>query len=82
MGAIGSSPGGGESLQRYDHTTKQVQLVNVWPEPYHDGNTAEVRFQWTYPIVFSPHDSNTLYDGRQQGVPNHRRGAQLGDHQP
>ena len=61
VGAIGSSPGGGESLQRYDHTTKQVQLVNVWPEAYHDGNTAEVRFQWTYPIVFSPHDSNVLY---------------------
>ncbi len=48
-------------MQRYDHTTKQVQLVNVWPEAYHDGNTAEVRFQWTYPIVFSPHDSNVLY---------------------
>jgi photosystem II stability/assembly factor-like uncharacterized protein len=61
VGAIGSSPGGGESLQRYDHLTKQVQLVNVWPEAYHDGNTAEVRFQWTYPIVFSPHDPNTLY---------------------
>ncbi len=61
VGAIGSSPGGGESLQRYDHTTRQIQLVNVWPEAYHDGNTAEVRFQWTYPIVFSPHDSNTLY---------------------
>jgi photosystem II stability/assembly factor-like uncharacterized protein len=61
VGAIGSSPGGGESLQRYDHATKQVRLVSVWPEPYHDGNTAEVRFQWTYPIVFSPHDSNVLY---------------------
>ena len=61
VGAIGSSPGGGDSLQRYDHTTKQVQLVNVWPEAYHDGATAEVRFQWTYPIVFSPHDSNVLY---------------------
>ena len=61
VGAIGSSPGGGESMQRYDHRTKQVQLVNVWPEAYHDGNTAEVRFQWTYPIVFSPHDSGVLY---------------------
>ena len=61
LGAIGSSPGGGEALQRYDHRTKQIQLVNIWPEAYHDGNTAEVRFQWTYPIVFSPHDSNTLY---------------------
>ncbi|MEP7112516.1 MAG: glycosyl hydrolase, partial [Ilumatobacteraceae bacterium] len=61
VGAIGSSPGGGESLQRYDHVSKQVQLINVWPEAYHDGNTAEVRFQWTYPIVFSTHDANVLY---------------------
>ena len=61
VGAIGSSPGGGDALQRYDHTSKQIQLVNVWPEAYHDGITAEVRFQWTYPIVFSPHDSNVLY---------------------
>jgi Sortilin, neurotensin receptor 3, len=61
VGAIGSSPGGGDALQRYDHRTKQIQLVSVWPEAYHDGNTAEVRFQWTYPIVFSPQDSNVLY---------------------
>ncbi len=61
VGAIGSSPGGGDSLQRYDHVSKQIQLVSVWPEAYHDGNTAEVRFQWTYPIMFSPQDPNTLY---------------------
>lgn len=61
VGAIGSSPGGGDALQRYDHTTGQIQLVSVWPESYHDGNTAEVRFQWTYPIVFSPQDPNVLY---------------------
>jgi len=61
VGAIGSSAGSGDALQRYDHRTKQIQLVSVWPEAYHDGNTAEVRFQWTYPIVFSPHDPNTLY---------------------
>jgi len=61
VGAIGSSPGGGDALQRYDHTTKQIQLVSVWPEAYHDGNTSEVRFQWTYPIVFCPQDSSVLY---------------------
>ncbi len=61
VGAIGSSPGGGDCLQKYDHVSKQIQLVNVWPEEYHDGNTAEVRFQWTYPIVFSPHDPDVLY---------------------
>ncbi len=61
VGAIGSSPGGGDALQRYDHSTGQVQLVSVWPEAVHDGNTAEVRFQWTYPIVFSPQDPGVLY---------------------
>ncbi len=61
VGAIGSSPGGGESLQRYDKRTNQVQLVNVWPEAYNDGATAEVRFQWTYPIVFSPQNADTIY---------------------
>ena len=35
--------------------------MSVWPEAYHDGNSAEVRFQWTYPIVFSPQDPDTLY---------------------
>ena len=61
VGAIGSSPGGGDALQKYDHVSKQIQLVSVWPESAHDGNSAEVRFQWTYPIVFSPQDENTLY---------------------
>ncbi|MFT7475274.1 MAG: photosystem II stability/assembly factor-like uncharacterized protein [Verrucomicrobiales bacterium] len=61
VGAIGSSPGGGDALQKYDHVSKQIQLVSVWPESSHDGNTADVRFQWTYPIVFSPQDANVLY---------------------
>ena len=61
VGAIGSSPGGGDALQKYDHKSKQIQLVSVWPESPHDGNSADVRFQWTYPVVFSPFDTNTLY---------------------
>ncbi|MCB0991622.1 MAG: hypothetical protein KDB16_11620, partial [Acidimicrobiales bacterium] len=61
VGAIGSSPGGGDALQRYDHKTGQIQLVSVWPEGSHDGNSAEVRFQWTYPIMFCPHDPGVLY---------------------
>ncbi|NNF62616.1 MAG: glycosyl hydrolase [Acidimicrobiia bacterium] len=61
VGAIGSSPGGGDALQKYDHKSKQIQLISVWPEGYHDGNTADIRFQWTYPIVYSPHDPETLY---------------------
>ena len=62
-GAIGSSPGGGGNMLRYDHSTGQVRIITVWPEL----NTgfgpvdARYRFQWTYPIQFSPHDSGVLY---------------------
>ena len=31
-GAIGSSPGGGGSLLRYDHNSGQVRSITVWPE--------------------------------------------------
>ena len=65
VGAIGSSPGGGGALQRYDHRTGQVRLVNVWPE-HHGGmgpGELKYRFGWTFPIRFSPHDPNVLYVG-------------------
>jgi photosystem II stability/assembly factor-like uncharacterized protein len=65
VGAIGSSPGGGNCLQRYDHRTRQIRLITTWPE-YMGGYGAgehTYRFAWTYPIVISPHDPNTLYVG-------------------
>ena len=65
VGAIGSSPGGAGALQRYDHRTGQVRLVNVWPE-HHGGmgpGELKYRFGWTFPIRFSPHDPNVLYAG-------------------
>jgi photosystem II stability/assembly factor-like uncharacterized protein len=65
VGAIGSSPGGGNCLQRYDHGSKQLRLVTTWPEMTSGEAAAdlEYRFAWTYPIVFSPHDPDTLYIG-------------------
>lgn len=65
IGAIGSSPGGSGALQRYDHRTRQIQLVNVWPEESTGISPKDLkyRFAWTYPIVFSPHDAETLYVG-------------------
>ncbi len=65
IGAIGSSPGGQGALQRYDHRTGQIRLVNVWPE-HHGGMGAgelKYRFGWTYPIRFSPHDPDVLHVG-------------------
>ncbi len=63
VGAIGSSPGGGNALQRYDHRSKQLRLVTTWPEMT-AGEAAldhQYRFAWTYPILFSPHDPDLLY---------------------
>lgn len=65
VGAIGSSPGGGNSLQRYDHRTQQIRLISTWPRSTtgHGAQAEKYRFSWTYPIVFSPHDTNTIYIG-------------------
>jgi photosystem II stability/assembly factor-like uncharacterized protein len=65
VGAVGSSPGGAGALQRYDHRTRQIHLVNVWPEESTGiaPKDLKYRFAWTFPIVFSPHDAGTLYVG-------------------
>ena len=62
-GAIGSAPGGGGILLRHDRGTGQTRIVTVWPEDYSGVGAKDMRhrFQWTFPIFFSPHDSNTLY---------------------
>ena len=62
-GGIGSSPGGGGNLLRYDHSTGQTRLITVWPELYYGSGAGAMkyRFQWTFPIQYSPHDPNVLY---------------------
>ena len=64
-GAIGSVPGGGGCLIRYDRNTGQIRNVTVWPERIYGYGPKDhkYRFQWTFPIQFSPHDSNVLYVG-------------------
>jgi photosystem II stability/assembly factor-like uncharacterized protein len=55
---------GGE-ITRYDHRTEQEQAINPWPINPIGWAAADVkhRFQWTEPIVFSPHDPKVLYFG-------------------
>jgi photosystem II stability/assembly factor-like uncharacterized protein len=62
-GAVGSSPGGGGCLLRYDHKTEQIRIVTVWPEYFFgEGEGSQRhRFQWTFPLRFSPHDPHALY---------------------
>ncbi len=62
-GAVGSSPGGGGNLLRYDHATGQIRIITVWPElgTGRGANEMKYRFQWTFPVQFSPHDPDVLY---------------------
>ncbi|MEM9328777.1 MAG: glycosyl hydrolase, partial [Bacteroidota bacterium] len=50
-------------LTRVNHETKEVRAVNVWPDnPMgHGAEDFKYRFQWNFPIFFSPHDPNRLY---------------------
>lgn len=50
-------------LTRYDHRSHQQVDITVWPEDpigYGAGDL-RYRFQWTFPVVLSPHDPNCLY---------------------
>ncbi len=57
----GGSYGG--FLTRINHRTKQIQAINVWPDnPMGYGAEGmKYRFQWNFPIFFSPHDPQKLY---------------------
>lgn len=50
-------------LTRFDYSTGQSRAISVFPEDpmgYSSEDRPE-RFQWTFPIVFDPHDPKTLY---------------------
>ena len=50
-------------MQRYDRKTRQIRLVTVWPDVASGRAPADLkyRFNWTFPILFSPHDPGLLY---------------------
>jgi photosystem II stability/assembly factor-like uncharacterized protein len=57
----------GGYLTRLDRSTGQTRFVNVWPE-YPVGQAPrdlKERFQWTFPIVFSPVNPKALYTSSQ-----------------
>jgi hypothetical protein len=55
----------GGLITRYDHRTGQVRNVTVYPEnPMgHGAEGMKYRFQWNFPLLFSPHDPPVLYAG-------------------
>jgi photosystem II stability/assembly factor-like uncharacterized protein len=61
----GGSYGG--LLTRLNHATGELRDVNPWPDNPMGSGAAElkVRFQWNFPVAFSPNDPNTLYAAAQ-----------------
>ena len=53
----------GGYLTRYDKRLDDTRTINPWPEnPMGSGaGDLKYRFQWTFPIVVSPHDPGALY---------------------
>ena len=54
---------GGGVVTRYDKKLKSVQDISPWPldTSGHGAEDYEHRFQWTEPIVISPHDPDVIY---------------------
>jgi photosystem II stability/assembly factor-like uncharacterized protein len=51
------------SLQRLDHRTGESRAINVWPidNMGAGAEAAKYRFQWNFPIFFSPNNPKRLY---------------------
>ncbi len=54
-------------LTRYDHETGGLRNINAWPDnPMGSGvEVMKYRFQWSFPLLFSPNDPKLLYAGAQ-----------------
>ena len=62
----GFGPVGG-IVVKYSEKSKQFRQVEVWPEfpGGHPASDVKYRFQWTFPLLISPHDHNTIYVASQ-----------------
>ncbi len=54
-------------LERLNHSTGLSRVVSVYPDnPMgHGAEGMKYRFQWNFPLFFSPHDPNKLYTASQ-----------------
>jgi len=56
------------NITRFDKRIGQVKSITEQPElsDAHGAAAMEHRFQWTAPVLISPHDPNTLYHGGER----------------
>jgi photosystem II stability/assembly factor-like uncharacterized protein len=55
------------SINRYDRRSRQSQDISAWPvdNSGHPANELAHRFNWTSPLMMSPHDPDALYVGSE-----------------
>ncbi len=56
------------TITRWNSRTEQAQMISAWPQ-FMDGQyAAQVRhrYNWTSPVLISPHDANVLYHGAER----------------
>ena len=60
--ASGAGAGGG-IVVRWNSESRQYRETEVWPETTtgHPADSVRYRFQWTFPLLISPHDNETVY---------------------
>ena len=70
----------GGIVVRHDEKTRQFRNVEVWPEGTVGWHAEDLkyRFQWTFPLLISSHDNNTVYVTSQY-VHRTRNGGQSWD---
>jgi photosystem II stability/assembly factor-like uncharacterized protein len=69
--------GGNEgSIFRFDKRTQQMQDVSVWPLDVagHGAKDLDYRFNWTSPLMISPHDPSTIYTANSRLFRSRDRG--------
>jgi photosystem II stability/assembly factor-like uncharacterized protein len=57
----------GALITRFDRATGHIRDIQPYPRFFsgEPSSALKERWQWTFPIVFSPHDANTLYISSQ-----------------
>ena len=65
------------AFERYDHGRRQSRDISVTLRNYDGWGAADVpeRFQWTFPVLLSPHDPSTLYVTSQHVWRSRNEGA-------
>jgi photosystem II stability/assembly factor-like uncharacterized protein len=55
-------------IGRFDKKSQQLRVISVWPVDAsgHAASDLKYRFNWTSPLIMSPHNPDTLYVGMNQ----------------